>query len=69
MRVLKKGGSMVGSKAVKVKDHIIEVLTDQVKAFFLHSERNGKPLKSFKQGNDVIRIKFLKKVHTNCARR
>ena len=57
---LKKCGSvvvsMMGIKAVEDKNHTIQGLADQVKAFILHPK--NKSLRSFKQGSDIIRIEF-----------
>lgn len=55
--------SMMGIKAVEDKNHTTEGLADQVKAFILHPKSNGKSLKSFKQGNDMIRIDFKGRSH------
>ena len=46
------------NKAVVYKNHTIQGLADQVKAFILQAKGNGKPLKSFKRESDIIRIEF-----------
>ena len=55
--------SMMGIKAVEDKNHTTEGLADQVKAFILYPKSNRKSLKSFKQGNDMIRIDFKRRSH------
>ena len=55
--------NMMGIKAVEDKNHTTEGLADQVKAFILHPKSNGKSLKSFKKGNDMIRIDFKGRLH------
>lgn len=55
--------NMMGIKAVEDNNHTTEGLADQVKAFILHPKSNGKSLKSFKQGNDMIRIYFKGRSH------